>query len=141
MKYFLPILVIVLSNTFYNIIAKATPTAANPLLSLFFTYITAAGITVIALLFTGLSKPLFASIADLNWTSFALAFAIIGLELGYILAYRFGMPISIGSLIANIGLAIVLIILGILFYKEHFTINQAIGIFLCLAGLFFINKP
>jgi len=141
MKYFFPILLIILSNTFYNITAKATPSAANPLLSLFFTYITAAGITVIALLFTGLSKPVLASVGDLNWTSFALAFAIIGLELGYILAYRYGMPISIGSLIANIGLAVVLVIVGVLFYREQFGVNQAVGIILCLAGLFFLNRP
>lgn len=141
MNYIFPLLLIILSNTLYNITAKATPGAANPLLSLFFTYITAAFVTVIALLITGLPKPTQAAIGDLNWTSFALGLAIVGLELGYLFAYRRGMPISIGSLIANMGLAIVLAVIGILFYKEHLGVNQTIGIALCLAGLFFLNRP
>ncbi len=141
MNYFLPILLIIVSNTFYNISAKATPTAANPFLSLFFTYLTATALTAVAVLFTGLQKPIGAAVADLNWAAFGMAAAIVGLELGYILAYRLGMPISQGTLYANIGLAVVLVVIGVAFYKENFGFNQGIGIALCLLGLFFLNRP
>ena len=49
--------------------------------------------------------------------------------------------VSLGSLVANISLAVILIGVGILFYREVITVSQMIGIALCLAGLFFINRP
>ena len=76
----------------------------------------------------------------LNWTSYVLGFAIVGLEVGYLMAYRAGWNISVGSLVANIILAIILIPVGIIIYKEGFELNKVIGALLCIAGLILINK-
>ncbi|MGE5454724.1 MAG: hypothetical protein ACM3O9_05965, partial [Methylocystaceae bacterium] len=67
--------------------------------------------------------------------------AIVGLELGFLLAYRVGWNISLGSLVANSIVALALIPIGILLYHEGFEINKIIGVVLCLAGLILINKP
>lgn len=56
------------------------------------------------------------------------------------MAYRSGWNISIGSLVANILLALILVPVGILFYKENFGFNKVLGIAFCIAGLIFINK-
>lgn len=77
---------------------------------------------------------------NINWTSFGLGLAIVGLEFGYIQVYRAGWNVSIGFLVTNIGLAIVLIFVGLLLYKETISLNQIIEIFLCIAGIIFINK-
>lgn len=76
----------------------------------------------------------------INWTSFVLGISVVALEFGYIQVYRAGWNVSIGSLVSNIGLAIVLIFVGLLLYKETISLNQVIGIFLCIAGIVFINK-
>jgi drug/metabolite transporter (DMT)-like permease len=76
----------------------------------------------------------------LNWTSPLLGIAIVGLEFGYIMAYRAGWNISVGSLVANILLALALIPIGILFYQEGFGLNKILGAILCIAGLILINK-
>jgi len=47
---------------------------------------------------------------------------IVGLEVGFIQMYRAGWNISIGSLVANIILAVVLIIVGLLIYKDNISI-------------------
>lgn len=75
----------------------------------------------------------------LNYSSILLGFAIIGLETGYIYLYRAGWKISEGSLVVNIALAVVLVIIGVFFYKEHMSFTKIFGIILCVAGLFFIN--
>ena len=80
------------------------------------------------------------SFKDLNWTSIALGFAIVGLEFGYLLAYRAGWNISVGSLVANIILALILIPVSILLYHEGFSMNRVFGAVLCIAGLVLINK-
>src|SRR5665647_589307 len=115
--YVASIVLIVASNIVYNIAQKSTPQNANPFSALLITYLTATLITVIALLFCKSDKGFFQSFGDLNWTSMVLGFAIVGLEFGYLLAYRAGWNISVGSLVANIFLALMLIPVGVLFYN------------------------
>jgi drug/metabolite transporter (DMT)-like permease len=64
----------------------------------------------------------------------------VGLEFGYLMAYRAGWNISIGSLVANIFLALALIPVGIFLYKENFEITKVFGAIFCIAGLILINK-
>ena len=54
--------------------------------------------------------------------------------------YRIGWEISVGQLVMSAILAIALLIIGVIFFKESFTVSKVIGIVLCLAGLFFINR-
>ncbi|MEL7659695.1 EamA family transporter [Acetobacterium wieringae] len=138
--YYLPILLIVTANVFYNICTKSTPETVNPFLSLLVTYLVAALLTLILMLANGLEEGIVQSVKRLNWTSFALGISVVALEFGYITAYRAGWNISLGSLVANISLAILLIPIGILLYKEVLTTNHLVGIALCLVGLFFINR-
>ena len=138
--YVFSIIIIVVSNILYNICSKSIPEKANPFSSLFITYITGAIITVIAFKFYKTDRGFFQSFEDINWASIVLGFCIVGLEFGYIMAYRAGWNISVGSLVANIFLALMLIPVGILFYKEGFGINKIFGIVLCIIGLIFINK-
>ncbi|MHB8076350.1 hypothetical protein E4K67_11645 [Desulfosporosinus fructosivorans] len=138
--YVFPIVLIVVSNVLYNVCQKSTPQDANPFSALLITYLTAALLTLIASLFYKSDKGFINSFNELNWTSVALGGAIVGLELGYLLAYRAGWNISVGSLVANIILALLLIPIGILFYKEGFAFNQIIGVVFCLIGLILINK-
>lgn len=140
LTYYLPIILIVTANVFYNICTKSTPETANPFLSLLVTYLVAALLTFILMLTNGLDEGIVQSFKRLNWTSFALGISVVALEFGYINAYRVGWNISLGSLVANISLAILLIPVGLLFYKEVLTTNHLVGIALCLAGLFFINR-
>ncbi|MEN6412416.1 MAG: EamA family transporter [Veillonellales bacterium] len=138
--YVFSIVLIVASNVVYNICQKSTPQTVNPFASLFITYLTAAALTLVALQFYKTGDGLLQSFKGLNWTSAALGVSIVGLEFGYLMAYRAGWNISVGSLVANIILAIMLIPVGILFYKEGFALNKMLGVVLCLAGLILINK-
>lgn len=138
--YVMSIVIIVASNIVYNICQKSTPSTANPFAALLVTYITAIVITFVALLFNKGDRGFIQSFSDLNWTSIVLGIAILGLEFGYLLAYRAGWNISIGSLVANIFLALALIPVGVLFYKESFELHKVLGITFCIVGLVLINK-
>ncbi|MGL4606951.1 MAG: EamA family transporter [Eubacteriaceae bacterium] len=116
------------------------PQNSNPFLLLVFTYLVAGVVAFLLYLFTGGEKDFVAAIQEINWTSYVLGICIVGLEVGYILAYRFGWNISIASVMANICLGIALVPIGVLFYKEVLTLNHLIGISFCLLGLFFINR-
>lgn len=140
MNIYLPILVIVLSNTFYNICAKSTPENVNTFASLIVTYF--VGILGSLLMFFATSKgeSLVKEFHNLNWTSFVLGLAVVGLEAGFVLLYRAGWNISTGQVITSVLLAVVLIFIGKLFYHEPFTMRKFLGIALCMVGLYLINK-
>ncbi|NLV37073.1 MAG: EamA family transporter [Clostridiaceae bacterium] len=138
--YVFSIILIVGSNILYNLSQKSTPQKVNPFYTLLITYLTAAILTLIASFFYKSDKGFLESIKDLNWTSIALGVSIVGLELGYLMAYRAGWNISVGSLVANIILAVILIPIGVLFFKEGFGLNKILGAALCIFGLVLINK-
>lgn len=44
------------------------------------------------------------------------------------------------SLVANLGLVVALVIVGVLVYKESLTFRQVIGMGICVIGLILISK-
>jgi uncharacterized membrane protein len=124
----------------YHICQKSTPEQVNPFAALLVTYATATAITAVTLFFYKPENGLIESIKQLNWTSIVLGISIVGLELGYLLAYRAGWNISVGSLVANILLALILIPIGIMLYHEKFELTKVIGSVFCIVGLILINR-
>lgn len=136
-----PMVLVVLSNCVYNICTKSTPEGANAFGSLMVTYLTAAALSAILFLFSCLHKNAVAELLKINWSSLVLGVSIVGLEFGYIYLYRAGWKLSVGSLVANISLACVLLLIGILLYKESVSLRQAAGMLICVVGLVLISKP
>lgn len=135
-----PVLLVVLSNTFYNICQKSTPEDASPFGALTVTYLVAALASAALFLLTEGPGNAIGQLRKLNWTSIVLGIVIIGLEAGYLFLYRAGWKVSVGSVVCNIALAIVLIFVGWLLYKETITPKQLIGIAVCGLGLYLVSK-
>ena len=138
--YVFSVILVVASNVLYHICQKSTPENANPFSALLATYLIASSLAIIVFHFDEGGKNLLQSFKNLNWASVVLGISILGLEYGYLMVYRAGWKISLGSLVANIALALMLIPIGILFYKEGFDLNKAIGAAFCVIGLILINK-
>lgn len=134
-----PILIVIASNTFYNICMKSTPNDVNPFGALMVTYAVSLIITAIIFVFMVRPENVALELAKVNWVSVVLAFALVGLEVGYVFVYRAGWQVSSASVVANIGLACVLIFVGFLLYKEDVSLRQILGIVVCMAGLILIN--
>lgn len=134
-----PILIIVLSNVLYNVCTKSTPSEVNAFATLSITYFIAAVVSFATFFITSKDKNIIAEFSKTNWTTFVLGVVIIGLELGYILAYRNGWAMNTASVTANITLAVALIFVSMIFYKESITLKQVAGIVLCGGGLVLIN--
>lgn len=135
-----PMLLVVGANTFYNVCAKSLPEEVNAFASLSITYLMASVLSIILFFITGSQKNLITEVSKVNWTTFVLGISIVALEFGYISIYRAGWKISVATLVANIGLACVLLIVGLLLYKEVISLRQVIGMVVCAAGLFLIGK-
>jgi drug/metabolite transporter (DMT)-like permease len=138
--YYAAIGLTIFSNVLYHIFQKATPGNVNPLISLFFTYLTAAAVCLVLFPFYPGREGILLSIKKVNWTSIALGIAIVGLEMGFLLAYRAGWNISLAGIFSNGTVALLLIPVGILLFREKLTPVNLAGIILCFGGLLLINK-
>ena len=90
MSLYVPIAVIVLSNIFYHICSKSTPDAVDPFAALTVTYL--VGAVVSGALYFALHRGgnLLAEYRHLNWSTWVLGIAIVGLEVGSIYMYKAG---------------------------------------------------
>jgi uncharacterized membrane protein len=114
------------------------PEDANVCLSLAATY----AVSFVGVFFTYIitGNNLAKDIHNINWTSFVLGISLIGVEIGYILMYRFGWRMNTGSLLANVSVSLFLILIGGLFYKEIINLKQIVGIAFCLIGIFLVSR-
>ncbi len=137
--YYFSVGLAILSNIVYHICQKLTPADANPALALTVTYAVATGLCVVLLAFFPLKMSLPQALGQLKWASLLLGVSIVGLELGFLLAYRAGWNISLVANVVNTLVAVSLIPIGLIFFHEKLSLVNAGGIALCLIGLVMIN--
>lgn len=137
--YIWPIALVVLSNTLYQVCAKSVPDGMNPLASLTVTYLVGAVVSCTMYYILNRNANLVRELRMLNWVPFVLGVAIVGLEVGFIYAFRAGWQISVAQIVTSAILAVILIFVGYLLYHEAITWNKIVGIVICLAGLILIN--
>lgn len=135
-----PIALVVTCNVFYQIFAKGVPADMDVMASMTMTYLMAALCSGIMFFVMNRGGNLLQEYSKLNAAPFLLGVSVVGLEAGFIYAYKAGWPVSTAQTVQSAFLAVALIIVGGLLYHEAITVNKVIGIVICLVGLYFINK-
>lgn len=135
-----PIVLVVFSNIIYQICAKEVPKDMNAMASMTITYFVGAVCSAIMYFVMNKNGNLLQEYMKTNWAPFFLGVSVVGLEVGFIYAYKNGWAVSTASIIQSVFLAVALIIVGAVLYHEAITENKVIGIVICLIGLYFINK-
>ena len=138
-SYIWPIALVVLSNVVYQICAKSVPEEMNPFASLTVTYLVGAVVSAILYFILGSGGNLLKEYTKMNWAPFIFGIVIVGLEAGWIYAYKAGWQVSTGFIVQSAFLAVALLAVGYLLYHEALTWNKLVGIGICFLGLFFIN--
>ena len=138
-SYVWPIALVVLSNVVYQICAKSVPEGMNPFASLTVTYVIGAIASAILYHVLGSEGNLLKEYSRLNWAPVILGVVIVGLEAGWIYAYKAGWQVNTGFIVHSAFLAVVLLFVGYLFYHEALTWNKLAGVVICLVGLVLIN--
>lgn len=134
------IALVVAGNVAYHLGLKGVPRDAHPLAPLLVLFTTAALTVLVAWPLVARGVSLSGELGKLDWTPFAVGAAIVAIELGFLLAYRAGWKISTAPVTANIVVAIALVAIGLLMFRESLTPSRLAGIALCLAGLWLLNR-
>ena len=128
--YVWPIALVVLSNVMYQICAKSVPNEMNPFASLTVTYLVGAVASGVMLFALNKDANLLKEYSNVNWAPFVLGIVIVGLEVGWIYAYKAGWQVSTGFVVQSAFLAVLLLFVGFLLYHEALTWNKIVGVFI-----------
>jgi uncharacterized membrane protein len=138
--YYSSIALAILANLVYHICQKRINPNVNPMISAAVTYSVALAVSLI-LIFIPFkdARPAGIQFKELNWASYMLGFAIVGLEAGFLLAYRAGWNVAQCALFSNIAVTFLLLPIGIIVFKESVSITNMVGIGFAILGLFMMN--
>ena len=138
-SYIWPIALAILSNVLYHICAKTTPEGIHPFASLTATYLTGAVLSAILYYVLAPQANLVKECSRLNWAPFALGIVIVGLEGGWLYAYKAGWQVNTGFIVQSAFVSVLLLFVGFFLYHEALSWNKLLGTAICLLGLVFIN--
>ena len=138
-SYIWPIALVVISNIVYQICAKSAPKGMDPLASLTVTYLVGAVVSGALFFLLHRGGNLLREYRQLNWAPLVLGIVIVGLEVGFLYAYRAGWQISRASLVQSSILAVALVVVGTLLYRERVAWPKLGRVGICRVGLAFIS--
>lgn len=140
LAYIWPIALVVAANTLYQICSKSVPDNLDPFASLTVTYLVSALVSFILYCAISGNVNILREYTKLNWAPFVFGIVLVGLEVGFIYAYRAGWPVSTAQIVQSAFLAVILLFVGFALYREALTARKILGMAVCLAGLYIINK-
>ena len=138
-SYVWPIALVVFSNVLYQICAKSAPDHMDPFASLTVTYFVSAAVSAVLYFAFNRDANLLREYGNLNWAPFVFGVVLVGLEVGFLYAYKAGWPVSTAAIVQSAFLGVALIFVGFLLYREPISWNKVLGVGICLVGLAFIN--
>lgn len=121
----------------YHLAQKGVPKDAGPLVVLFHAYLVAAGLALILLIAGGQGRALAARPLPI---SVALGVAVLAIEVGVLLVYRSGWPVSHAALVNSVLVTAILLPVGYLGYHEALTAGKIAGLVVCLLGLVMVCR-
>jgi multidrug transporter EmrE-like cation transporter len=137
--FYFSITLAILSSALYHFSAKSTPSIVNFPIALVVTYAVALGVVFITTFFFPTQNGLAFELKQLNWASFLLAIAIVGIEFGFLLVYRSGWNLGIAAVLVNVVASLILVPVAIFVFKDKLNWVNVVGILVCLAGLVMLN--
>lgn len=139
--YYASMAIAIIGLTVYQLIMKSAPRGVNPWWLLALAYLVAALICIPAgYLWKRTIAPDETAPGISHLTAASLiALAVILIEIGYLLVYRANWPMSLAPVVAQTFTIALLLVTGILFFKESFSFTKASGLALALAGVFLIT--
>ena len=137
----LPIGLIIASQVGYQLAQRAMPASANPFTLIAVAYL--LGIVVCALLAPGVGRPIgFVDVGLLkHWPIWGLAASVVGIELGYLLAYRAGWALATTTGIGYTATMILVALIGATCFSEGMSARRAAGLVMAIGAVWLLVAP
>ena len=132
---FFALIIAVTGQVLYHVTQKNVASGAHPVVSLIVFYLVAAMATLPLFWLFPLEGGLAAEFGKLNWAVVGVAFSIVLIEIGFLLAYRAGGELSTAFVTTAAVVAISTLLIGAAFFGESLSAAKIGGVALCLGGI------
>jgi hypothetical protein len=129
--FYFSIILAILSSALYHFSARSLPSNINFAIFLIVTHAVALGITLLTTFFFPAQKRIAFELKQLNWASFLLAIAIVGIEFGILLVYRSGWNLGIAAVLTNVMASLILVPVAIFVFKEKMNWVNVVETLVC----------
>ena len=123
-----PIVLVVVSTVLYQLGQRAIPAGANALVATVAAYVVATAGAVLLMPLLARDVALASSWRTLNYGTLLVGVGALGIEIGFLLAYRAGWAISNVSMVANAMVALALLLIGALRSVNQSPLRAAPGL-------------
>ena len=125
---------VIAAQSLYQLAMKAVPSGAHPLNALIVAYGIAIAVCLVLSPLLGSTVTPTALRRLLTWPTLMLALSVVGIEMGYILAYRAGWKIGMTYAFASGATVAILAVFGALYFGEYLDLKKCLGLVFVLAG-------
>lgn len=140
LSFFAPLLLVVGGSLVYHVAVKSVPKTLEPFGALIGVYATALTAALVAYAIVRRGSPPSSLFSVWHPTVAAVGIGALMIELGFLLTYRAGWPVSTASVITNGAVAVLLLPIGALFFSEAISLVRVGGVALCLTGLYLLQR-
>jgi drug/metabolite transporter (DMT)-like permease len=140
MSYFFAPILIVLGLVIYQVSQKSTDQNANPFIVIIMAYL--IGITACVagyFLIPRQDADIVPMMRTVGWSALGIGLGAAAIEIGFMLAYRAGWNLSLLPVSVNVCGAVLLILIGLIAFRETLSIEKIVGVLLCIGGLVLIT--
>jgi drug/metabolite transporter (DMT)-like permease len=135
-----PIVLVVAGGVLYHAAQKSVQRTASPLAVV----IQAYGLGIVLCLMAGMIEAggrwEWLSPRRIDWAVIGIGVGAVLIEIGFMLTYRAGWDLGVASVFGNIAIAVVLLPVGLLFFREPLTVRTVAGLLCCLAGMVLLSR-
>jgi len=136
--YYLPFAVAIGGSLLYHLSQRSIPKGANPFHATLIAYAVGAALCAVgARLYPG-GKSFVETLRGANWAVFAVGFAVVAIEVGFLLAYRAGWRVSVAAVSVNVAVTALLVPVGLLLFRDELTARDVLGLGCCVVGLILV---
>jgi drug/metabolite transporter (DMT)-like permease len=135
-----PLLLTIMGVVVYQISSKSVPRMAHPLVAIVAAYVTATVLCLLAIYKWPVDGALSDALRPLNWSVAGVGLGAALIEVGFLLTFRAGWPLSLASVVVNVAAGLVLIPVGLAAFGERLSVPKILGAGLCLLGLVLIAR-
>lgn len=140
MSYYLAPILIVVGLVVYQLSQKSTDQNANPFVVVILAYLIGIAACVVGyFLFPRQDTDLMPMMKTVAWSALGIGLGAAAIEIGFMLAYRAGWNLSLLPVSVNVCGAVLLILIGLIAFRESLSMEKLIGVLMCIGGLVLIT--
>ena len=140
MSYFFAPILIVMGLVIYQVAQKSTDQNANPFVVVILAYLIGIAACVGGyFLIPRQDAELVPMMKTVGWSALGIGLGAAAIEIGFMLAYRAGWNLSLLPVSVNVCGAVVLILIGVIAFRESLSIEKILGLLMCTGGLVLIT--